>query len=210
MRNLLHYLIGGLIGVALWFSFQGSNPIPELAVTIIVMTVIGGFWEIGRKILYGYKPDKMDVVRGIVGALIIVTIRILYNMRHLFFLAVLTVFLIGCSTDGAQVENKTTNATQSIVPPVYGMNGLYNRVKKKHYVNIQWYSQYGYPLYMYNDPCTVTILMDGVQVATNYSEQFNRFSVEVSNQWTQSTFEVRQVVNGVVSEPTFLTVYKYN
>jgi len=130
-------------------------------------------------------------------------------MRKLI-LAVLTVFLIGCSSESIEGENKTANATESIVQPVYNMNGLYNKIKNKHYVNIQWLTPYGFP-YPTITPHYVTIKMDGVIVANNYTETYNRFSIQVSANWQQSTFEVTQTLIGVgVSAPTYITVYKYN
>ena len=74
MRNLIHYLIGGLIGFGLFQTFQGKHIIAEYIVATIVLTVIGGMWEIGRKILYDYNPDVKDVGRGLVGGLVVITI----------------------------------------------------------------------------------------------------------------------------------------
>jgi ammonia channel protein AmtB len=73
-RNALHYIVGGLIGFGLFQTFQGKNLIPEYIVATIVLTAIGAMWEIGRKILYGYKPDFKDVKRGVIGGLVVITI----------------------------------------------------------------------------------------------------------------------------------------
>ena len=73
-RNALHYIAGAFIAFLLSLTFQGSNPIPEAIVILIVTTAIGLGWEIGRKILYGYKPDFKDVKRGVIGGLIAITI----------------------------------------------------------------------------------------------------------------------------------------
>jgi len=69
-RNALHYISGAVIAFLLSLTFQGSNFIPELIVTLIVTIVIASFWEIGRKIKYGYEVDKKDVIRTVAGAVI--------------------------------------------------------------------------------------------------------------------------------------------
>jgi len=125
-------------------------------------------------------------------------------------LAVLTVFLIGCSADSIESDYRLTNASQTVVQPVYNMNGLYNKFRNKHYVNIQWLTPYGFP-YPTVTPHYVTIKQDGVIKADFYTEQYNRFSIQVSANWQQSTFEVTQTLIGIgVSEPTYITVNKYN
>lgn len=123
-------------------------------------------------------------------------------MKNLF-LAVLSGLLLSCSTDGQTAQESKTEVT-----PVYNLNGLYNRVKGKHYVNIQWYSDYGFPNLAYT-PHYVTIKRDGVVVASNYQEQFNRFGIQVPSNWQQSTFEVTQTVIGIgTSQPSYVTIYK--
>lgn len=123
-------------------------------------------------------------------------------MKNLF-LAVLSGLLLSCSTD-----SQTTQESKTEVTPVYNLNGLYNRVKGKHYVNIQWYSDYGFPNLAYT-PHYVTIKRDGVVVASNYQEQFNRFGVQVPSNWQQSTFEVTQTVIGAgTSQPSYVTIYR--
>jgi len=127
-------------------------------------------------------------------------------MRNLIFILFLS--LASCSTETNETASKYE--AQTIVQPVYNMNGLYNKVRKNHYVNIQWLTAYGFP-YPTSQPHYVTIKQDGVVVADFYTETYNRFSVQVSPQWQSSTFEVTQTLIGVgISALAYITVNKYN
>lgn len=126
-------------------------------------------------------------------------------MKKVLFAIVIALFLgCGADSDNSQIsENRLSQVT-----PVYNLNGLYSKTKGKHYVNIQWYTDYGFPNLFYT-PHYITIKKDGILVADFYQEQFNRFSVQVPSNWQQSTFEVTQTVQGLgVSAPAFVTVYR--
>lgn len=49
MRNLLHYLIGGIIGIVLFLTFDGVPFVLQLFITAFIMGVIGPMWEWGGK-----------------------------------------------------------------------------------------------------------------------------------------------------------------
>ena len=119
-------------------------------------------------------------------------------------LAVLSGLLLSCSTDNQTKQETTTERTTDIVQPVYGANGLWNKKGNKYYVNIQWYTNYDYPTFQ---PYYNTITLDGVVVADNYTEQFNRFSIQVPRSWTSGTFTITQTVIGVgTSQPIILNI----
>lgn len=70
MRNLLHYLIGAVIGMLLFQTFDGV-PFPiQLFLTTFIMGVIGTMWEWGWQMYNKSFIDYMDVLRGVAGALI--------------------------------------------------------------------------------------------------------------------------------------------
>jgi len=77
-RDFLHFVAGAFIAFLLSLTFQGSNPVPEFVVVIIVTGVIAGFWEIGRKIKYGYNVDLYDILRTVIGGLIFMICRLLF------------------------------------------------------------------------------------------------------------------------------------
>ena len=127
-------------------------------------------------------------------------------------LAVLTVILVSCSSedDNLQIsENRVAETTQlANVTPVYLGNGFIQKIKGKSYAKVQWYSEYGFPNAVYI-PHYVTIKVNGEIKADNYNEQFNRFSMPVSNTTNQIEFEIIQTVLGLgVSESVFVTVYR--
>lgn len=114
-------------------------------------------------------------------------------MKNLF-LAVLIGLLLSCSNDSQTINESATQRTTNDVLPVYGQNGLWNKVGSKYYVNIQWLTTYDFPTYQ---PYYNTITLDGVVVADNYTEQFNRFSIRVPRSWQSGTFTITQTVIGV-------------
>ena len=68
-RNWLHYLIGAVIGMLLFQTFDGV-PFPiQLFLTTFVMGVIGGMWEWGWNMYNGSEIDYYDMFRGVAGAL---------------------------------------------------------------------------------------------------------------------------------------------
>jgi len=76
-RDFLHVLAGAFIAFLLSLTFQGSNPIPEFVVVIIVTTVAGGLWEIGWNLYNKSVVDKYDVLRTVIGGLIFLTFRLI-------------------------------------------------------------------------------------------------------------------------------------
>ena len=69
MRNLLHYLIGAVIGMLLFQSFSGVPFAVQLFITTFIMGVIGGMWEWGWNMYNGSEIDYYDMLRGVAGAL---------------------------------------------------------------------------------------------------------------------------------------------
>ena len=117
------------------------------------------------------------------------------------FLAVLSGLLLSCSTDSQTAQE---SKTETIVQPVYNANGLWNKSRNRYFVNIQWYTDYDFPTYQ---PYYNTITLNGVVVADNYYEPFNRFGVEVDRNWQSGTFTISQTVIGVgTSEAVTLNV----
>jgi len=70
MRNLLHYLIGGVIGILLFLTYDGIPFALQLFITTFIMGVIGGMWEWGWQMYNKSFIDYMDVLRCITGALL--------------------------------------------------------------------------------------------------------------------------------------------
>lgn len=121
-------------------------------------------------------------------------------MKNLF-LAVFSGLLLSCSNDS---QTETESKTENIVQPVYNANGLWNKTRNRYFVNIQWYTDYDFPTYQ---PYYNTITLNGVVVADNYYEAFNRFGIEVDRNWTSGTFTISQTVIGVgTSEAVTLNV----
>jgi len=75
-RDFLHVVGGAFIAFLLSLTFQGSNPIPEFVVVIIVTGVIGYGWEIGWNLYNKSVVDKYDVLRTVIGGLIFLTFRL--------------------------------------------------------------------------------------------------------------------------------------
>lgn len=124
-------------------------------------------------------------------------------MKNLF-LAVLSGLLLSCSNDGQTVTESQTQRTENIVQQVYGANGLWNKQRNRYFVNIQWYTDYDFPTYQ---PYYNTITLNGVVVADNYYEPFNRFGIEVDRNWTSGAFTISQTIIGVgTSEAVTLNV----
>ena len=70
MRNLLHFIIGAIIGILLFQTFDGV-PFPiQLFLTTFVMGVIGTMWEWGWHMYNKSIIDYYDVLRGVLGALL--------------------------------------------------------------------------------------------------------------------------------------------
>lgn len=126
-------------------------------------------------------------------------------MKNLF-LAVLSGLLLSCSNNSQSTNESATERTTNIVEPVYSANGLWNKKGSKYYVNIQWFTNYDYPTFQ---PYYNTITLDGVVVADFYTEQFNRFSIQVPRSWQSGTFTITQTVIGVgTSEAVSLFIQK--
>ena len=126
-------------------------------------------------------------------------------MKNLF-LAVLSGLLLSCSTDSQTAQESQTQRTENIVRPVYNANGLWNKTRNRYFVNIQWYTDYDFPTYQ---PYYNTITLNGVVVADNYYEPFNRFSIEVDRYWQSGMFTITQTVVGVgTSEAVTLNVMR--
>lgn len=70
-RNGLHYLIGGIIAFGLCSTFAGVPLFAQLVITVIVVSVIGFIWEVGWHIYNNSIVDKIDIIRGVVGALFV-------------------------------------------------------------------------------------------------------------------------------------------
>jgi hypothetical protein len=85
--------------------------------------------------------------------------------------------------------------------PVTGLNGVYFRKSNQRYVNLGWGKSYPNTVTYYN-----TIKRNGVIVADNYFEQYNRISIPVESNFQSATFSVTQTVNGVESVESFVTV----
>ena len=70
MRNLLHYLIGAIISILLFLTYDGV-PFPiQLFLTTFIMGVIGTMWEWGWYMYNKSIIDYYDVLRGVAGALL--------------------------------------------------------------------------------------------------------------------------------------------
>jgi hypothetical protein len=74
MRNLLHYLIGAVIGILLFLTFDGVPFAIQILITAFIMGVIGTMWEWGWQMYNKSFIDYMDVLRGAIGALLTVLI----------------------------------------------------------------------------------------------------------------------------------------
>ena len=74
MRNLLHYLIGAVIGILLFQTFDGVPFALQLLITAFIMGVIGTMWEWGWQMYNKSYIDYNDVLRGAIGALVTVLI----------------------------------------------------------------------------------------------------------------------------------------
>jgi hypothetical protein len=74
MRNLLHYLIGAVIGILLFLTFDGISIPIQIFYTVFIMGVIGTMWEWGWQMYNKSFIDYIDVLRGAVGALLTVLI----------------------------------------------------------------------------------------------------------------------------------------
>jgi hypothetical protein len=72
-RNTLHVIIGAFIGLSLYQTFSGVPFVVQLGITAIVLTVIGGFWEWCWQIYNGSEVDNYDILRGVVGGLLVIT-----------------------------------------------------------------------------------------------------------------------------------------
>jgi len=79
MRNLLHYLIGAVIGMLLFQSFSGVPFAVQLFITTFIMGVIGGMWEWGWNMYNGSKIDEWDVVRAVLAGLLVNILQIWIN-----------------------------------------------------------------------------------------------------------------------------------
>jgi len=69
MRNLFHYLIGAVIGMLLFQTFDGVPFAVQLFRTTFRMGVIGGMWEWSWNMYNGSEIDYYDMLRGARGAL---------------------------------------------------------------------------------------------------------------------------------------------
>lgn len=87
--------------------------------------------------------------------------------------------------------------------PVMSFHGVYFRQGNKAYVNLGWWTTYSSNVTYYN-----TIRKNGVIVAQNYYDQYNRISIPVPTKFTSATYSITQTVNGVESAQTFTTVTK--
>jgi len=74
MRNLLHFIIGAIIGILLFQTFDGVPFAIQLFLTTFVMGVIGTMWEWGWHMYNKSIIDYWDVFRGITGAILTVLI----------------------------------------------------------------------------------------------------------------------------------------
>jgi len=74
MRNLLHYLIGCLIGIVLFLTYDGVPFAIQLFLTAFIMGVIGTMWEWGWQMYNKSIIDYWDVFRGIAGGILTVLI----------------------------------------------------------------------------------------------------------------------------------------
>ena len=79
LRNFLHVLIGAFLG---WLLFQTFNGVPiaiQYFLTIFVVGVLSIFWEWFWKIKNNAVIDYWDVVRGVSGGVLILTILNLWS-----------------------------------------------------------------------------------------------------------------------------------
>lgn len=74
IRNWLHVIIGAAIGLVLSLTFDGVPFVLQLLITAFIMGVIGTMWEWGWQMYNKSFIDYNDVLRGGIGALVVVII----------------------------------------------------------------------------------------------------------------------------------------
>ena len=79
LRNFLHVIIGGIIGLLLFQTFEGIPFLVQLFLTTFVIGVLSIIWEWGWKMKNDAVIDYWDVVRGVSGAVVMLTILNLWN-----------------------------------------------------------------------------------------------------------------------------------
>ena len=74
MRNSLHIIAGALIAFLLSFTFDNLWLYEQIIITIIVVGVIACWWEIIRE-MYGKSFfDLNDVIRTVIGGIVVILI----------------------------------------------------------------------------------------------------------------------------------------
>jgi hypothetical protein len=76
-KDLLHYIIGGLIGLCLGFTFSGGVLFERLFVGTLISTVLGLIWEWGWNAYNGNEIDKKDVWRAVIACDLVIFVMYL-------------------------------------------------------------------------------------------------------------------------------------
>lgn len=84
-KDLLHYIIGALVGLLLSLTYSGVILFARLFIGGLISIVLGLFWEWGWKMYNGNEIDNKDVLRAVVACELVIIV--MYILKCFGFLS---------------------------------------------------------------------------------------------------------------------------
>jgi len=83
-KDLMHYIIGALVGLLLSLTFSGVILFARLFIGGLISTVLGLAWEWGWKMYNGNEIDNKDVLRAFVACESVIILMYILKCFGLF------------------------------------------------------------------------------------------------------------------------------
>lgn len=83
-KDLMHYILGGLIGLLLSLTFGGVILFARLFIGGLISTVLGLAWEWGWKMYNGNEIDYKDVKRAFIACESVIIVMYILKCFGLF------------------------------------------------------------------------------------------------------------------------------